>query len=504
MKNGKSLQESINQIMQYAVIVIMMITALIFSKIYIDILVFDLYLKSPVFIAAKIALLVLTLLFYVLIYLLLTRCSVFIEKHARIILLCFVLFLAILQLVLGYRLQITPQYDFSAVYHGALEWLVTGTFRSFYEYYYYYPNNFGEMIVLLFWFFCASRIGVQDFYFAGMVLNVLLCSVMVICVYLIIEALLGRKDAVFGLCIMALCPPLYIMAPVYYTDQLTMAFIPVIIWLSLLLYRTKKRWLQEGLILLLTLIAFVGYDMKPTVFISVIAVLLFYLMKQRWKLFLLLTLHIVVFFFTFLNLQNAYIYSRHLEPAIAKELNSPIELWVYMGLNENVGFSWDDTLYAREFTDPDERKEAIREGIADRIREYGFAGMMKHLKAKSIFVYSDGTFELSYTFLFGFLKENPFEDYITTNGSHYEAWWQFCTFPWYTTLLLFVSGALAVVFDEKSRKLFPVFLALFGLYLFLMLWEVHPRYIVNYYAAFVIAAVCGMRFLTNLRMHKRG
>ena len=110
--------------------------------------------------------------------------------------------------------------------------------------------------------------------------------------------------------------------------------------------------------------------------------------------------------------------------------------------------------------------------------------------------FADGTFELSYMFLFGLARDTGLTDFLTLLGSHYQAYWEGCSLPQYANLFftaIFLFFCAKAVFQKKEQPavLLIVPLSVCGLMLFLMLWEVHPRYTINYFSYLIMLATWG-------------
>lgn len=496
--------------------IVSILIAVVFAKLYIDIVVEFLSFQGVSVALLKGSLLVISTAVLFGVYRLFLRNADRLKLLEWPLLGVYLLLLFILQMYFGNLLRMTPQFDFSAVYHGALQWLVEGSFSQFYEYYYYYPNNLGEMALLTFCFQIATRLGMSDYFLVGMLLNSVLSLIMVVCSFLIVRKLFSHLEAIMLLLLFALCPPMYFMAPVFYSDQLTMVFPPVLIWLFMLYAKDDKVTVKKGrrafirdelFALLIAGICFAGYYIKPTVFIVWIAASIVLLFQGKWKKVLLCSVNTMLLIFLATTLLSSYFYSHHLDKAAAEQKKTPIETWVYMGLNENPGFNPDDTDFSRNVEDPVKRKEVLQNAIAERIQNYGVSGLYEHIRRKGITVFADGTFELSYTFLFGLEKETKLTDYVSTLGSHYDGYWTLCALTWYPVLLFGICAHFALGFsiwkkkeDELTALLLPITISVFGLYLFLMMWEIHCRYAVNFYSLFVILAVSGLyatRYIGN-------
>lgn len=421
----------------------------------------------------------------------------FFERYANVIVLIYIVILLFVQVMMGDELRVVPKYDFSAIYHGALDWLVTGAFERFHDYYYYYPNNLGAMSFLMLCFQMASKLGINDYYFVGIVVNSLMSLIMVWFTYLIVKRFFSVSEAFMAVLIYAIYPPMYLLGAVFYTDELTMIF-PVALILAYYIMAPKEKTLPiVGWSLFIAVAGVIGYLLKPTVLIVWIAMVCLLFLARKWKHLVAVVACFVVIFGVFNYGFDSYIYSNHLDKEKAQMLNTPTETWVLMGLNENPGFSPEDTEFSRSIADPAERKEIVRQEIVNRIKTYGVIGIINHLEKKGVMVFGDGTFELSYTFLFGFESDTKLEKSITLLGENYPIYWEVCSAIWYVILFY---GMCAMVCDAwwavKGKTVdlrnLIISLSVFGLLCFLLMWEVHSRYSVNYFSCFVILAANGV------------
>lgn len=483
----------------------------VFTKLFLDVLQQDSLERSAFSIFLKAFLLLVVIAVYVALFKLLQHFAPVWERCGRYILPVFLVLLFGIQMYFAHQLIIVPKYDFSSLYDGAVEWLNTGTFASFYDYYYYYPNNLGPMTFLYVLFRIVSRLGYHDYYSVGIFVTCLLTSVMVASTYYCCKKLFSATEAFFSLCLFALYPPLYFCGSSFYTDILSMAFPPLVFALFLAGSEVVqsgdtvppdvppdkrplcRKWLPD---LLLVLACYVGYFLKPTVFICMIAIFIVLLLQKNWRRFLTLFAETLLIFGVCTMLFHGYIYSHHLDKATADQMATPKETWVMMGLNENFGFSPDDTEFSRSFTNPTVRREAVRTEIKNRLSALGAKGIYKQLRLKAVMAFADGTFELSYMFLFGLAHETGLTDFLTLLGSHYQTYWEGCSLPQYANLFftaVFLFFCAKAVFQKKEQPavLLIVPLSVCGLMLFLMLWEVHPRYTINYFSYLIMLATWG-------------
>jgi len=471
---------------------------LVFLKLFIDVFRQDFVGRSAGQIGIKLAIQVAVIISYAYIYYRLDKKRNTCMKHGDRIAGLFTCALFAFQMILGNQVKINPMYDLGSVYHGAIEWLVTGSFSSQYEYFYYYPNNIGPMLFLRYLFQIAAKLKLQDFYMVAMVVNGLLACSMVWLVYLCAKELLSTTDALMCMVLIGTYIPFYFVAPVFYTDELTLVFPILLFYLYLKQDKAQNMGVKVILGILFGAVAAVGYMLKPTVWIVAIAVFMYQFIQKRWKELAIMALCAVLCLLGVKMYVNHMIYPQHLNEEIAQEKNTPMETWLMMGLNQNLGFSSDDTDISRNILDPVERREKLREEIKHRISDFGFWGLMKHYKNKGVRAYSDGTFELAEPFMYGFQKSNVFEPYLTNLGAHYGLYWDFCSVLHYSNLFFMILGLGFMCFqkgkkDQTDYRFFVAALGYFGLYVFLLLWEVHPRYIVNFFSFLILLSVMGIK-----------
>ena len=135
----------------------------VFTKLFLDVLQQDSLERSAFSIFLKAFLLLVVIIVYITLFKLLQHFAPVWERYGSYILPFFLVLLFGVQMYFAHQLIIVPKYDFSSLNDGAVEWLNTGTFASFYDYYYYYPNNLGPMTFLYVLFRVVSRVGYHNY-----------------------------------------------------------------------------------------------------------------------------------------------------------------------------------------------------------------------------------------------------------------------------------------------------------------------------------------------------
>lgn len=473
-----------------------LITCIILGYICIAVLSHDWIGRNALSVLGKIIfeICVLTVLFVV--YRVMRSFAGFFQKYGKYILLLFVVVVFPVQLYISYIMRFTPQYDFLAIYHGAIEWVEQGSFPDYYEYFSYYPNNLGGLTFLYIIFKLSSFLGFHDYYMAGAIVNSLLSLLMIILLYYCIQKTYTGTEACYSLFLYLIFCPLYVWGGAFYTDCLTFVY-PVCI-LALYLYGCDKK--EKSRIwsdIAMGIAAFIGYKIKATVFIVMIAVWIVLCLTKQLKRAAFVICSSILLLLAGNAVFNAYFYSGHIDPENAKELETPVEAWIYMGLNENIGFSGEDTEQVRNIA-ASVRKEQTRQLLVTRLESYSLKKLYVHEKQKMVTAFSDGTLDLSSTLMFGRdSTEGPLTNYVLQYGKHYGTYWDYCSGIYYCYYILGILGLfLTLTVYRKKYEMngagLIVALALTGLACFLAIWEVHPRYTANFNSYIIYAAVAGM------------
>jgi len=445
------------------------------------------------------------------IYSRLSKHEAFLEKNYKIILIAFLCIMMTVQVLFGLFLRFTPDFDIGAVYEGAIEWVQTGTFASYYDYYYGFPNNLGAMTFLHFFFGIASFFGISDYFLVGMILNSLLSILTMMVVSLIFKHISGAKQAVFSLVIFALYLPFYFIAPVFYTDSLSMLF-PVLFYYLYSILKDISGYKKLCPICLgMEFIASVGMQIKFTVIIMVIAAIIDMFINFNLKKAVSASAIVCAVIFIYFAAFNGYIYTYHLDRERARQDNKPYIHWVMMGLKGSGGYNPDDYYFTDSIRDPDERRAAIMGEIKRRIADYGPDGMFKLLTRKSVKCFGDGTLGLD-DFLSDREDRNFLHKFILPGGEKYDLYRHLCEAMLFTLMFFMIFPSLKYFFgkekflvkkgsraskngkeSDKYVNLAPL-IAVFGILLFLLGWEANRRYFGNFLPVIIVCAVMGIDY----------
>lgn len=412
------------------------------------------------------------------------------EHKYRLILLIFCVCMFIIQIITGKILEFEPAFDMGAIYDGALEWAETGSFGSHYEYYYWFPNNLGAMVFLYLFFKPMSLFGVKSFFMAGVVIN----SIMSVCTMAVVSLICKRRSinhGLFALAIFAACLPFYIIGTTFYTDAMSMLFPVLIYYLYLRSKDEPERKRRVILYILAAAAAAIGIQIKFTVIIAVIAIIIDMLFNCEPKRTITAAVCFTVIISAVSLSVNGIIYGGHLSREKAKENNTPYTHWIMMGLHGGGLYNGDDYNFTRSFDDTKVRNAEIRKEISETIKELKYKGVFKLYLNKLTRDFGDGTYGLSDFLDEPHEKDTWLHEHVLYNGKKYSGYTHYCT-SLQTALLIFcllgAYGALTGKRENAGAEAAP-YISIFGIMLFLMIWEANRRYFSNFVPMIFVCAV---------------
>jgi len=258
------------------------------------------------------------------------------------------------------------------------------------------------------------------------------------------------------------------------------------------------RWFLIGLI------CFLGYTIKPTSIIVLIAIIIIEIIKLRASLNKKALLKKVLnLSFVLLAIVPTFMVNDYLGQITGSDLDSNKKLtilhYAMMGLNTDSsgGYSDDDVKFSASFETIAKRNEANILVIKERLREFGFLGYLEFLAEKLLVNFSDGSF--------GWSREGNFYEiipqreqkisslltnYFYKNGKYYKLFLTLTQLLWFSTLILLFGFGISMF--RPNYQIATLMLTLIGISIFVMLFEARARYLYNHLPFFTIGAGIGM------------
>ncbi len=296
--------------------------------------------------------------------------------------------------------------------------------------------------------------------------------------------------------------PFYVYGAQFYTDTASLPF--VIFGLLFMVYAVLADKLSRQIAwwILACLVVFVGYNIKPTVLIPMIAVFAFLLFNRKWKkLLIMLPLAAILFF----GVHEGVKATISTEPAFSQANNNrynlPLMHWVAMSFapeNKWGGFNPDVLAYSESFPNYAAKNVADKALFIKNLKKMGVGGVALQLWRKISYTWFNG--DLS-DFFYTYHHQNPFLfryfDWTSFNSSqgNITGWLLIKaaqTLYWIALVPLMWYEIFLGIFKKHKTIWFVIGLSMVGLTAFLLLWEANSRYLYNFAPIMLILATMGL------------
>lgn len=391
--------------------------------------------------------------------------------------------------VWSFQLMVDPTWDFSILYHGAIE-VVTGNLSgTTWAYLSQFPNNIILFVMEVLSFFVANFLGFHDYLMVGVLINVFFIDLAVLFLFLYLKKNHSFSLAIMGLLFCLLLTPLFLYTPIFYSDTFAV-FAPIFLLYCYSFLRgqtfNRKHFL---FFFLLAFVSNYGMRIKMTTFITTIAIVIDMLFQGTWKQFWKgLGFFAISFLGCFLLFQfgENYVYQHY---QLSKDLKMPYTHWVMMGMHGNGGYSAEDyDIYPQNST-VDEKIQLSIQNIKNTLSDYGVKGYLSFLNNKVFYTYGDGTYFVSLKLTRKpFSTESLLSQIVLVTGRYHRYYLYFANTIHYALLFLTVLSIL-IAFLKKDYKIFHAILSIMGLFLFLLFWETRSRYLYHYIPVFVLVSL---------------
>lgn len=405
----------------------------------------------------------------------------------------------LLMLYFAYRTRLTygvDTWDFSRVHIDAYDSAVDPEWLAPHYYLQYKNNQFLLLvlsalcrIVLLF----APSAGPLAFHAAAMAVNCTVIMASVLMSYFAARNVRGAHFAFVAGTMLLLYAPLWLYAAIYYTDTMGLWAVT----LPLLLYTAVRRDAPVRNCILLAVIGIVcgvGMMIKMSIVIVGIAIglgiLLFHKFRGKW-IGLLCAAVCVILTATVLQagIDRKYGFTEKQYDA----WQFPYTHWMMMSLSKNGGYDAELVRYTASFDTMAERKEAVCEKTAELLRERGPIGTLRHVFVTKMHrTWGDGTQSGAYYLGREPAEQGFFQRLFNQKGDRYLWFWEWAQ-TYHLMLLFFLVLAGIRLFRAPAGDLLTVMqIAIFGLLLFLLVWESNSRYLLHLSPLIVLCAAHGL------------
>lgn len=412
--------------------------------------------------------------------------------------------LAVYGLVLGrmgFWLAEMPIMDMATIMQSLPDFLDDGIPQVWGAYYIICNNNLGLALVLVGWYRLAGLFGItpdsEAGIYAGILLNVLAILFSVVLVCLLARRILKRNSAValaFLLCAGFL--PFVLWSPCFYSDTLCLPF-PLLVLLGWTYYRAESRpvvrlvWLAG-----MAAAAFAGYAVKGSVIVVLVAVIIQLFLEKSVRRALAGTAVLLVVFGILLGGYRLW-QRTFLDFSVEDAVGLPIELWFAYGSTGDGNYNDDICQAAKSLTTMDQRRQMLRQHISAQYGARTPVGLADFMTRKAAITWGNGLYDAQ-EFLATPLKVNWTHRFILEGQPGYMPMVYYCQAYLYFVMLLVLAGTLGAVRRACPGPLTLARVSVFGLMLFLSLWETKARYAFQFTTLLLLLAAAALWQLAGL------
>lgn len=421
-----------------------------------------------------------------------------IYRHKNKILWGVLVFVFGLQLAMGLFTRQTPDHDYGKIYNGALIFATQGAdsaaFAGYSKYFHHFTNNVGQFLFVQLLFKGIHALGLSCYYDVFVLVGHLCFTGAIYFTFRYTEKAFGTGAALLALLLYVCYLPVYFQSSIAYTDTYSIWIPPFLLYAAQKAQAAAPRqkvfwWAAMGLALA------VGKEIKATVLITGIALLVQMLLEGKWrqKLAFLLTLCLV--FAAAAGAVRAYTYAVLLDEERVQQEAWPLTYWLMMGLQGDGAYNHtDEWIITGAAADVDARRALNLQYIQDRLQNMGPGGYVQLLHRKTNRTFGSGNGEVNY--LLVRQPNNPGHwvyRLISSDGAWFRYFDNLSQVVYLSFYVLALGGVLLALRRKKAAFLrnFAPFLALVGFFLFMMLWESNHRLLVNQWPLYTVAAAAG-------------
>lgn len=407
----------------------------------------------------------------------------------------------LLQILFAYLLWCRPVSDGMRIFTYASDFAVNGDFGMIQTdllegetYLIRHPQNhmmlFLNAFVYRLWYLLTGRVSRLPM----LGLNILSLNAALLFTALLARKTYGDKKALYVLGFSALFAPYYTYTAYIYSDSLSL---PYGVGAALILAHALQQKKTVPRLILFALCGgavFLGFKMKGNLIILAVAILIYLLLKLRLRRFLSAALAFLVGFGCLYGVYTAAHDAAHLstkEQSYAYEL--PETHWIMMGLSGNGGFNMDDFLITNSVVGKQEKREKNLEVISQRLGEMGPTGLLQHLTTKAVWTWGDGTYYIS-GHIHEYIERHAVHDYVLDDGAHHDIFFILTGGFQLLLLILMALSALRGALSPRCDLTLLFRIAVFGIFLFLLIWETRSRYLFNFTPFFLLLTADGADF----------
>lgn len=396
--------------------------------------------------------------------------------------------------------MVNPTWDMGTCFNIAKEYATTGSTTD--PYLYTFPNNIMLTLMYIIIFKICNFLHLTNFLVIATVFNSLIVASTGILLYYNTKMMFGKSKAFILLIITVLTTPLYLYCACYYSDTFSM-FLTMLLLFICLKIKDKKDF-KSTIVwqVFLAFIAIIGIKTKITSIFILIAICVYKILNLQINIKEIIkrtSVTIIVGMILYVSF-NTLIEPKFIPDKETLDGNKiPIEHWIMMGLNGRGNFLETEYHYTQSFNTLEGKKEATRKVIKERIIQMWQENtIFKHIKRKLGFAWYDGSYYIPDLLRREPVRRASLHEIVLEGGNHtsiYKYWPQIMHF---SMLILIAINVYRILIEKKYKdKDNILFIAIYGLLVFLLIWENRSRYLITMLPIIMMAQLNGIEYIAK-------
>ena len=420
------------------------------------------------------------------------------ERIAKYAVPAYLAFLFAVQVLLGYWMEYTPLGDNFMLFNGPRMLALEGSFDNYPDFGLYlarYSNQWGFFLMMTGAFRLLHAAGVTNFFFVFVLILAALHTAGFASLARMARRIAGARGQIALLALLVCCLPMYLAASVLYTDTFSMPFVILALEAALCAAKEEDAKRQVSRAALCAVYALIGGQIKMTAAIVLIAALIVWAMEMKPMRAAVCVLVCGAIFFGGGAAVKRTMLTHVVDPAVHAQQHTPAIHWIMMsiptgdnpygGYTGDYGITWgmmDEGASRREVMD------SIYTRMKDRIYTLRYPSrLVLAALRKNAAGMCDGTFGMTEMLDDKPVRENMLSAIVLENGAYYPYYGALCTGMHMACVLLALAGCVRDI-RRRDVRLALAYIAMFGMMLFLMIWEARSRYLLGFVPVLLLLA----------------
>lgn len=432
------------------------------------------------------------------IYILYQKCSDISNKRLYIVFTVLIVAMLAIQVVMSFLLKTAPSMlDCRIINEIAMSYAKNGNMEgineiaTFPNYLVRYPNNNGIAILLSFYYRIVYLMLGYVPRMAPVLLNAVFINAAIILLFFTAKKMFNNFFALVTMIFAFLFIPYYTYCPYFYTDTFSLPFtiLPILLFVTACESRGTVRKIIAFLFAGIS--CAIGYELKGSVAVIVVALIIYVVLNGKLKNFLIGTGSVLMGFLAVIIAFSGLVSSLNIATEEQLyEIKYPMTHWIMMGLKDDGKYDSEDSVFTAHSGNYDEKKAANIKVIKERLSDYGFGGLMEHFDKKLEQTWNDGTYAIA-NYINEPYNRNTLHEFILNDGKHRDVFVAVCSGLHICTLAMISISAIFCLI-KRNINMTLINITIFGIFLFLLLWESKPRYLYNFTPFFLMSAAYGL------------